>query len=252
MIELKVESFNLVKAFAYASSIEREYPISIVEQIQPGRIFVNSLEDIQTVLFWHYCGFAYLVGEINEVMLHEIHQLIAQNFAGRLSRFILQTDNQQVKEILLKQQDIEISHRFNFCLSHPERLDLSIHKGFSMQEIDEVIIEKLEGRIIPTLFWDKVTPFLEKGKGYCLIHDNEIVACAFTAAIGGGRMDIGIETKAAYRGLGLGKVVASQLAKYILAQGYEPVWACHEKNIASRKLAESIGFEVVGRHFILL
>ena len=37
-------------------------------------------------------------------------------------------------------------------------------------------------------------------------------------------------------------IVASKMIRYTLEQGKYPVWACHCKNIASEKMAESLGF----------
>lgn len=36
------------------------YPCSIAEGIQSGDIYVNDDADVETVFFWHYCGFGYI------------------------------------------------------------------------------------------------------------------------------------------------------------------------------------------------
>lgn len=197
MIELQKEDFGLVKAFAYASNIEREYPISIVEHIQSGRIFVNDINHIQTVLFWHYCGFAYWVGELHLNMLDQTKQLIQRSFEKDQARFILQINDQQVEERLLNCQCIKSSQRLNFEFNQINKSQMNIlcHNDFTIKAIDEQIFTKLQGRIIPTFFWDSMKTFLAKGKGYCVIHQGEVVSCAFTAAIGGGREILGLKPK---------------------------------------------------------
>ena len=52
--------------------MNREKNFSIVEKRQYGDIFVDSDIDPHSVLFWHYCGFAYLTGAVSEALLEEM------------------------------------------------------------------------------------------------------------------------------------------------------------------------------------
>ena len=39
------------------------YSCSIAERIQSSDIYVNDDTDVETVFFWHYCGFGYISGK---------------------------------------------------------------------------------------------------------------------------------------------------------------------------------------------
>ena len=114
--------------------------------------------------------------------------------------------------------------------------------------LDKDILSKLEGRIIPAYSWNSSEDFLEKGKGYCILHGNEIVTVAFTAAISDTEVDIGIETNIKYRKQGFGKCVASRMVKDILKMNKTPIWECNTNNLGSKAIAESVGFEVLETH----
>lgn len=42
-----------------------------------------------------------------------------------------------------------------------------------------------------------------------------------------------------------------KLIQYTFEQGKKPVWACHYTNIASRKIAEKLGFQKVNECMII-
>ena len=46
--------------------IEKVYPLSILDGIQKGEIFVDDDEAPDVALVWHYCGFANILGNYNE------------------------------------------------------------------------------------------------------------------------------------------------------------------------------------------
>ncbi|MBQ6868393.1 MAG: GNAT family N-acetyltransferase, partial [Clostridia bacterium] len=84
----------------------------------------------------------------------------------------------------------------------------------------------------------------EKGRGYCVIHRENIASWAFSAAVTSEEIDIGVETAEGYKNKGLGKTVANQMIKYTLEQNKLPVWACHCTNAGSNRMAQSLGFVI--------
>ena len=65
----------------------RVYPMSIANGIQTGEIYTDGMG---SVLFWHYCGFAYISGGANPGFLEEIYQEFLVSDTER--RFLLITD----------------------------------------------------------------------------------------------------------------------------------------------------------------
>ena len=101
---------------------------------------------------------------------------------------------------------------------------------------------------MPLNFWSSAEEFLTKGKGYCLIRNDEVATVAFSAAVSSRQIDIGIETKEVYRRKGLAVIAAKKMAEYVLSIGKEPVWDCDAANAGSRATAEKVGFEVVSQY----
>lgn len=230
------------------------YIYSMLENIQKGRMFVDSKTDIQNVLFWHYCGFAYVAGTgDNEAFNQELGKFIQGEYEEDQSRFILAIAEPKWKSVVedLKQYQTiyeRTRYQFKFNKEQFELNNFSVPSEFELKEIDEEIINKLQGRIIPSFSWDSSKEFLEKGKGLCLLHKGEIACNAFSAAIGNGQMDIGVETNPNYRGKGLGKIVAAWMVNYALEKGYEPIWGCDSENIGSSSIAQAIGYEKLAEH----
>ena len=65
------------------------YPLSITEGFQDGNVIFS--DDSKTALFWHYCGFAYLSGSVEDSFLEKIYQDYFVKKQDR--RFVLITDN---------------------------------------------------------------------------------------------------------------------------------------------------------------
>ena len=202
-------------------------------------------------MFWHYCGFAYIVGDSSEIFLKDISYLIKQEYELNQRRLVLQINNDKLDRYFSNISEIVRVEQYRFVFKHDkydERSLLSLQNGFEIRELDKDILSKLEGRIIPAYSWNSSEDFLEKGKGYCILHGNEIVTVAFTAAISDTEVDIGIETNIKYRKQGFGKCVASRMVKDILKMNKTPIWECNTNNLGSKAIAESVGFEVLETH----
>ena len=94
------------------------YIYSMLENRQKGRVFVDSKTDIQNVLFWHYCGFAYVAGTgDNEAFNQELGKFIQGEYEEDQSRFILAIAEPKWKSVVedLKQyQTIYERTRYQF------------------------------------------------------------------------------------------------------------------------------------------
>ncbi len=77
--------------------------------------------------------------------------------------------------------------------------------------------------------------------------DGNIVAIAHIYAETNLHADIGVSTVETWRENGFATAAASLVAREIQAMGKVPVWSCGEANIASRRVAQKLGFTEVGR-----
>jgi GNAT superfamily N-acetyltransferase len=119
----------------------------------------------------------------------------------------------------------------------------SLPPGFELKRLDQSLAEQLPADIGNKYFFENfhsIHDFLERGIGYCIVHQNKIVCAATSMAASQGAIDIEIETVADYRKQGLATVVGAQLVAHCLKQGIEPRWLA--ANEASERLAFKLGF----------
>ena len=250
MIELNQKQYEAVRVLAEANACEKVYPYSIIEGNQQGRIFVDSTQDINTALFWHYCGFAHLAGAPNQKFLEDVIRLVKREYEKEQRACILHINEPEWITYFSDIEEVKKKERYVFSFNKEKYTPCHkvLRNDFSIQEIDRAILLGLKGRIIPSFSWDSNEAFLKKGKGFVVLHQSEIVTVVFSAAVGNGQVDIGIETNEKYRGQGFGKMIASKMIESILLHNDEPVWGCDLYNKGSKAIAEAVGFEVIKTH----
>ena len=82
--------------------------------------------------------------------------------------------------------------------------------------------------------------FLKEGIGFCVKQGTEMVSGCSSYLIGGGKLEIEIQTHADFRRRGLATAVAATMIEHCLAHDLEPCWdAANEWSVG---LAEKLGF----------
>ncbi|NHC35884.1 GNAT family N-acetyltransferase [Scytonema millei VB511283] len=88
--------------------------------------------------------------------------------------------------------------------------------------------------------------FITQGVGLGILHQGMFVSGASSAAVGGRKLEIEIQTHPQFRRRGLARAVAAALILYCLERGLEPCWdAAHEPSSA---LARQLGFRSTGKY----
>ena len=87
------------------------YPLSIAENRQYGDIFVDNVIDPHSVLFWHYCGFAYLTGEASDTVLKEIRKRLPEVKYVNISNYGFNVDIVRNADVVWVQTN---------CISHTQ------------------------------------------------------------------------------------------------------------------------------------
>lgn len=244
MVEVEIKEYSDYISYAEKCSCGTVYPLSIAEKYQYGNIFVNSKGECHTVLFWHQSGFAFISGEYDESFLDFVYDMLIDRNKTNQRRFILFTDDNQIKRYFSARVNIEIEQRYFYEYKEPVcNIDSSYSDDFELRAIDYKLLGKIKGRITPYFSWRNSEEFLAKGKGYCILVDGNVAAWAFSSAVSDNEIDIGVETDERYQHRGYAAIVSKAMVQYVISENKTPVWACHHKNIASAKLAEKIGFE---------
>ena len=227
--------------WAEQNTSNRVYPLSVAEGFQTGEIYTDNAVCPGVVLFWHYCGFAYLSGRAEEKFLEEIYERFFTAKTDR--RFLIITDDSNVIGYFSEKPGIAAGQRIEYIFSGDSYHSTSdMPHGCSIKKIDCSLLPYIEGRIVPAFSWKDSEQFLQNGFGYAAIEDGKIVSTAFSAAVSTGETDIGVETKEAYRSRGYARMLVSVMCRDILALGKKPVWAHAEQNTASMRTAVSCGF----------
>src|SRR5215467_10629681 len=88
--------------------------------------------------------------------------------------------------------------------------------------------------------------FITRGVGMGILHQGRFVSGACSAAVGGGKFEIEIQTHREFRRRGLARAVAAALILHGLERGMEACWDA--ANEPSSALARQLGFHPTGKY----
>jgi GNAT superfamily N-acetyltransferase len=88
--------------------------------------------------------------------------------------------------------------------------------------------------------------FITRAVGMGILHQGRFVSGAAAAAVGGGKIEIEIQTHHQFRRRGLARAVAAALILYCLEHGIEACWDA--ANEPSATLARQLGFHSTGKY----
>ena len=97
-------------------TIEKVYPLSVLEGTQKGEIYVDDDKAPASALIWHYCGFANIVGDQNEGFIEEVMHMMQDPPEGHSGRLVLQTDNDDsLQDIIMRNPMVARYERYVFA-----------------------------------------------------------------------------------------------------------------------------------------
>ncbi|WP_105616319.1 GNAT family N-acetyltransferase [Vallitalea okinawensis] len=231
---------------------------AVIDQNNPGKIYTDNRNAPQTALVWSQGmqGFYFIGDDKNDSFLKDIKEFINQviirdliqkeinwfeisgantRWDHRIEELFEERDIQygiQLTYLWNKSTD-EYKHQLN-CYDI-RKVDQDI-LGLEVENLD-FIIKELE------LFWGTLSNFFKNGICYYTIEDNKIVSICYSGFKTDNTFTIGIETLKEYRKKGYAHILASHFIQDCLEHAILPYWDCSDDNIASRKLAEKLGFE---------
>jgi RimJ/RimL family protein N-acetyltransferase len=118
---------------------------------------------------------------------------------------------------------------------------MSLASGFSLRRIDKQDIEAfatIESDLIRN--FSTREGFLQRGVGFGVYHGGRFISGASSFAVGGGKLEIEIDTRLEYRRRGFATATGAALVLHCLDAGIEPCWDA--ANEASAALARKLGF----------
>ena len=237
MRKIDIGEYAKYADYAKDCAANRVYPLSIADGVQSGDIYTD---DNGSVLFWHYCGFAYISGAAGTDFLEEIYREFLMPDKDR--RFLLITDSETVADYYSARDLLQLDRRVEYIHTGILRKTQIPDKQFIIERITADNIGDIQGRIIPAFSWESSTDFITHGFGFLVRRNDCFAAAAFSSAVSKDEVDIGIETCEAFRHKGLASYLSYKMCEEIIRQGKKPVWAHAETNEGSRKTALLAGF----------
>jgi len=234
---------------------------SVIDGSVAGRVFVNDIQNIRTVLLWDKtnCAGIYIEGEYTPEIAREMNKIVHE--------IIIPEGNniQDIKDATNCYSPDHWKNKFHdevlkgVHARNYERIflkfDKGIHKqlnwrdkipkGFKIVQFDEnSYIFKDKGlKNLDTLISD--IRYSEDKFGACIIDEekNSIISSCTTDWSSGKHIEFGVKTSEEYRKQGFGSISAASAIEFALERGYEHLgWHCWSDNIGSAKTAQKAGY----------
>lgn len=248
MLPLPKEHYHKLSRFIDQITFNNLFARAVINQTVSGKVYVNDITDPQTWYIVHRYGMSLLGGDHTNNEFNKKFYDYAINKEKTRSIVEWMQVFPEAWNGVLKLPGLELNTRVNFVFD----LDLYLRfRGLLTEDaaieivpLDANLFEKMNGSVVPKVFWDSFSDFISGGKGFCLYYDRRLAATAFSSFLAPGKLEIGIETVPEFRSKGLAERVCVALIDYCLANNLEPLWACRRENIGSYQLAKKLGFVV--------
>jgi GNAT superfamily N-acetyltransferase len=124
----------------------------------------------------------------------------------------------------------------------------ALPSGFELRHVRLEEVTTFAAELDPALVYNfrSHEEFVTRGVGFGIVHEGMFVSGASAAAVGGGKVEIEIQTHGRFRRRGLARAVAAALIQYCLEHGLEPCWDA--ANEPSAALARQLGFHSTGKY----
>jgi hypothetical protein len=137
-------------------------------------------------------------------------------------------------------------------LEKPKLIDRPTERAILHTLPDATTLPDLEGAVmlddatpLPDPLAAELTWAKTRGPVFTVYLDGQPAAFAYAPWRSPKLFDVSVDTVIGARQLGLATIVAAAMIRHERAQGREPVWGADEGNVASRRLAERLGFVAV-------
>ncbi|WP_029192876.1 GNAT family N-acetyltransferase [Paenibacillus harenae] len=233
----------------------------VLSGINLGKIFVDRAEAPKAALIWAQNEMFYLVGSYDEAFYEEVEALIVNTIKPEALR--LGEDCFNLEVYSSEEAHSFVTRRFSNRLIRGERVpfifdprtfaanhssvEVEIPGGYTVMEMDQSVIAGDAERIMAAeilKFWASVEGFLEKGFGFCVMKDGEVIGTCLSVYVGGLEYEIGINTYGVmHRGKGLATAMAAAFIRKCLWIGGTPHWTTEHFRKDSIAIARKLGFK---------
>ncbi|MHA2501047.1 MAG: GNAT family N-acetyltransferase [Candidatus Hodarchaeales archaeon] len=255
-----------------------KFPIAVkalTEQVLPGTIFVDDLDNPKTACLWPFTSGGnlrlYLGGTPTDAFSHSLGQLLTGDIATEANTqekdiFLLYSPQGSLwEDHLLGNKIFENLRVYTRSYHAFKEVKISwkekVPPGYSIKSIDKNLLENKNLENLDRVRQEiasmnpSIDNWLEEGFGFCTIHDEKktIVSWCTAEYIVGSKCEFGIETVEEYQNQGFGTLTAAAAAEYGSSQGFSHLgWDAWTDNIESIKVAEKVGYEKVAEYSVYI
>lgn len=234
---------------------------AVIDGINPGWIFVDSIESPRTAMVWSkgIQGFYFVGDENNTEFNNNINEFIeieikSRLFEEKLNWFEFSGETEKWNdnfEKIFRNRPLKKSKQFQYKLEHNSWI---LHNKRKLK--DEYILRQIDRKLLddPNIiniefisseimrWWNSYEDYFKNTFGYCIIFKNKIVNYCICNFKYKNVHTIGIETLDGFRRQGLSQITTEAFIDNCTNNQLNPRWECMESNLASRSLAEKLGF----------
>lgn len=262
--------FTLIEANQYRTvdhffrSINHNLVIDAIITGHPaGRIWVDDRLNPSTALIWDLIDDFLFVGgeEASSVTAINLRKtitdvIIPKGFQRGSSTFVIHFSSEAWAEqlpIVFEGMEVSLKKKILYTLDghHDDRQQhrrLVVPEGFLICKIDSDLmrsdLDNLDDLIACTkTIWGDIERFDKDAVGFCALYKCQMVSRCVTDFVKGRECELYVETDERFGNRGLAKAVTSTIAEYLTDRGFRMIWQCWEDNLASRRVAEAVGFK---------
>jgi RimJ/RimL family protein N-acetyltransferase len=229
----------------------------VLEGNRDGRIFVDQPSDPGVALIWTGTEYAYLIGEaagycdeVVQVVEHVILPALEKAGLGFVTIFAHGISPAAVQAWFPERQPVSFGvNSFTFERERYERLCLCakpLPPGYEWVRLERHTLDQAtcQGILQDILFcWESLERFEALGLGYGISSpQGEVASACYAIAYGAEAFHINIWTQPDHQRRGLARQAAMAFLEESLQNDRTIYWINDAPNIASRRLAESVGF----------
>lgn len=229
-------------------------PRAIINQVNPGRVFVDDLKVPHTALVWlgDNDGFFFIGDEDNPYFNRHIQDYVTIYLSHELKKeginyfeaLAINSDWDQTIQSVFRARPLEnwtsILHTINRDRLSPLP---TLTRGYDVIKLTSEWYNDsfVKRRLSET--WPSFDRFDRYGIGYAVVQDHQVVSLCYSNYTDGHKHSVAVETLHNHKRRNLAKVAAYHYIQDCLEQGFEVHWDCLEHNESSVALAKSLGFE---------
>ena len=238
---------NYHKVIPIYDMVENSKPVifSVIDGNIDGNIYVDNIDTPRTALVMLF-DMLFFSGQENikfckeafELLKHEIFPNMKEDYFDCYCLSDgLKNDVELIFEKMITGRPIRKTWKFNKDMFlRKSNWRARVPDGFRMELMDEAFINKHD---CDKGYWDPA----RKRFGHALVCGAEIASECSACFVGGGQVEISVDTKEQYRNRGFAATTCTAFIEHCISLDLVPNWSCWDFRAASISLAKKLGFE---------